>query len=455
MFKKSRRRIVAVILSLLVVLLFGTFCVIYLASYADMTKENRSLLEQYVASYSLPGSQEDSQEMTELRNPLSGDSSTGSSSGSSAPLADEPPADDLPADDLPAVPDRSAGGRSAHPGEPPMLELSTFYSVAVSKEGQVLKVDTADIAGFDEEALKDLALEILESEKEAGVRSSLIYRTEDKGEYLLVAFLDNSVMMESVETLINYTLIFGGIALLVIFFLARYLANRIVAPLEESYLRQRQFISDAGHELKTPVAVMNANIDLLSREIGENPWLANIQYENERMSALVIQLLELARAENVTPQMEQLDLSRLVFGETLPFETVAYENGLTLETQITDQICVSGNSVQLKQLTSILIDNAIRHSVRGSEVQVILRKEKNHAFLSVRNDGEEIPPEQLQRLFERFYRTDAARTGEDGHYGLGLAIAKAIAQAHKGTVDVRCGQGKVEFTVKLPVQKQV
>lgn len=455
MFKKSRRRIVAVILSLLVVLLFGTFCVIYLASYADMTKENRSLLEQYVASYSLPGSQEDSQEMTELRNPLSGDSSTGSSSGSSAPLADEPPADDLPADDLPAVPDRSAGGRSARPGEPPMLELSTFYSVAVSKEGQVLKVDTADIAGFDEEALKDLALEILESEKEAGVRSSLIYRTEDKGEYLLVAFLDNSVMMESVETLINYTLIFGGIALLVIFFLARYLANRIVAPLEESYLRQRQFISDAGHELKTPVAVMNANIDLLSREIGENPWLANIQYENERMSALVIQLLELARAENVTPQMEQLDLSRLVFGETLPFETVAYENGLTLETQITDQICVSGNSVQLKQLTSILIDNAIRHSVRGSEVQVILRKEKNHAFLSVRNDGEEIPPEQLQRLFERFYRTDAARTGEDGHYGLGLAIAKAIAQAHKGTVDVRCGQGKVEFTVKLPVQKQV
>lgn len=455
MFKKSRRRIVAVILSLLVVLLFGTFCVIYLASYADMTKENRSLLEQYVASYSLPGSQEDSQEMTELRNPLSGDSSTGSSSGSSAPLADEPPADDLPADDLPAVPDRSAGGRSARPGEPPMLELSTFYSVAVSKEGQVLKVDTADIAGFDEEALKDLALEILESEKEAGVRSSLIYRTEDKGEYLLVAFLDNSVMMESVETLINYTLIFGGIALLVIFFLARYLANRIVAPLEESYLRQRQFISDAGYELKTPVAVMNANIDLLSREIGENPWLANIQYENERMSALVIQLLELARAENVTPQMEQLDLSRLVFGETLPFETVAYENGLTLETQITDQICVSGNSVQLKQLTSILIDNAIRHSVRGSEVQVILRKEKNHAFLSVRNDGEEIPPEQLQRLFERFYRTDAARTGEDGHYGLGLAIAKAIAQAHKGTVDVRCGQGKVEFTVKLPVQKQV
>lgn len=450
MFKKSRRRIVAVILSLLVVLLFGTFCVIYLASYADMTKENRSLLEQYVASYSLPGSREDSQEMTDLRTPLPGDSTTGSSSGTGAPLAGEPPADDLP-----AVPDRSAGGRSARPGEPPMLELSTFYSVAVSKEGQVLKVDTADISGFDEEALKDLALEILESGKEAGVRSNLIYRTEDKGEYLLVAFLDNTVMMESVATLINYTLIFGGIALLVIFFLARYLANRIVAPLEESYLSQRQFISDAGHELKTPVAVMNANIDLLSREIGENPWLANIQYENERMSALVIQLLELARAENVTPQMEQLDLSRLVFGETLPFETVAYENGLTLETQITDQICVSGNSVQLKQLTSILIDNAIRHSVRGSEVQVILRKEKNHAFLSVRNDGEEIPPEQLQRLFERFYRTDAARTGEDGHYGLGLAIAKAIAQAHKGTVDVRCGQGKVEFTVKLPVQKPI
>ena len=172
--------------------------------------------------------------------------------------------------------------------------------------------------------------------------------------------------------------------------MARCLANRIVSPLEESYQRQKQFISDAGHELKTPVAVINANVELLSREIGENQWLSNIQYENERMSALIIQLLDLARTEQAKPQMESVDLSRLVWGEALPFETVAYESGLTLNNTISENVYVSGNSVQLRQLTSILLDNAIRHSTSGGEVELILKKEKNYAVLSVINDGEEI-----------------------------------------------------------------
>lgn len=127
------------------------------------------------------------------------------------------------------------------------------------------------------------------------------------------------LMLESAGTLVNYTLIFGGVALVVFFLLAYYLAGRIVAPLEESYERQKQFISDAGHELKTPVAVINANLELLSRKTGENQWLSNIQYENERMSALITQLLDLARAENITPPMEALELDRLVWGEALPF----------------------------------------------------------------------------------------------------------------------------------------
>ena len=261
-------------------------------------------------------------------------------------------------------------------------------------------------------------------------------------------------MLENAGTLINYTLIFGGIALVLLFFLAQLLAGRIIAPLEESYKRQKQFISDAGHELKTPVAVVNANVELLSREIGENQWLSNIQYENERMSGLILQLLDLARTENVVPPMEMIDLSRLVYGETLPFETVAYESGLCLNSDISENIYIYGNSVQIKQLTSILLDNAIRHSSNGKNVTLTLKEEKNNAILSVVNDGEEIPPEQRQYLFERFYLTDTARTGEDNHYGLGLAIAKAITNAHKGTINVRCYEGKVEFLVKLPLQNR-
>lgn len=409
MFKTSRRKIVAALLSVLVLLLFGTFCVIYLASYADVTRENRALLKQYVETYRLPGTQASNTADSKVK--------------------------------------------KEERGKPPMLELSTFYSVAMSKDGQTLAVDTADVPTYTQEELTKLASGIVKKGNTDGFTGRLIYRMADKGDYVLVAFLDNTAMLENAATLINYTLIFGGAALVILFFLARYLADRIVSPLEESYQRQKQFISDAGHELKTPVAVVNANLELLSRQIGENQWLSNIQYENERMSALIIQMLDLARAENATPPMEVLDLSRLVYGETLPFETVAYENGLVLNSDISENIFVLGNSVQLKQLTSILIDNGIRHGVGGGEVSLTLKREAGHVVMCVANQGEEIPAEQRRHLFERFYRTDRARTGEDQHYGLGLAIAKAITVAHRGSIEVQCRGGKVMFIVKLPLQK--
>lgn len=412
MFKKSKRKIVAAILSVLILLLLGTFVVIYFSSYVEMTNENREMLRQYVNEYTLFMDTDGSLDR------------------------------DIPKD--------KPGSPHAIP---PKRELSTFYSVALSQSGEVLKVDTAEISTIGEEELTELAQEILDSGKTDGIQGTLIFQTADKGEYVLVAFLDNTVFLENAGTLISYTLLFGGVALVPLFFLARYLADTIVAPLEKSYQKQKQFISDAGHELKTPVAVVNANVEVLTREMGENQWLSNIQYENERMSALITQLLDLARAENAAPPMEALDFSHLVYGEALPFETVAYENGLQLNSGIEENLWVRGNGVQLKQLVSILLDNAIQHGDSGTDVCLRLTKEKNYAVLSVSNAGDEIPPEQRELLFERFYRTDTARTGGSSHYGLGLAIAKAIVVVHKGSIHVRCFEGKVEFSAKIPLQK--
>lgn len=451
MFKQSKRKIVAAILSVLVLLLAGTLCVIYAASYIDMTNENQEMLRQYVQSYTLPagdGTGELSSDMPEGASRDAGNPQTGTF-GTDAPPANDPGASAPGTGNFEPI--RPQENPNAPKDKPPMLELSTFYSVALTEDGDVLKADTADISTFTEEELSTLAFEILESGKDSGVRSNLCYLMEQKDGYTLVAFLDNTVVLENAGTLFNYTLIFGSVTLVLMFFLARYLAKRIVAPLEESYEKQKQFISDAGHELKTPVAVINANLELLSRQIGENQWLSNIQYENEQMSALIIQLLDLARTENVTPSMEDLDFSRLVLGEALPLETVAYEKGLSLKNAIEDNIHVSGNSVQLKQLTSILIDNALRHGAAGTEILLTLKKEKHHAVLAVMNDGDSLTPEQCRRLFERFYRTDEARSGEDKHYGLGLAIAKAIVTAHKGTISVHCADGKIIFTAKLPL----
>ena len=408
MFKKSRKKIVAAIMSILTLLWVGTLCVIYISSYFEVTTTNREMLKEHAEQFM-------------LEKPMGG-----------------------AFDPMKPFPDRGPHFDTNQ------FKLSTFYSVAISYDNKVIEIRNDDAVVYTDAELENAARQVLEKSDTNGVIDNLVYYRMDKGSYTLVSFMDNTIIRESMNTLFRYTLIFGGIAIIALYFLAAYLANKIVTPLEESYKKQKQFISDAGHELKTPVSVVSANAELLSREIGDNQWLANIQYENERMGKLVGQLLELARTENVTPQMEYLDLSRLVAGGVLPFESVAFENGLTLNSQIADGIISLGNSTQLSQLVSILVDNAIRHSQNGKEVLISLTHTRSNAVLSVINDGEPIPQEQIAQLFERFYRADEARNGEDKHYGLGLAIAKAIVEAHHGKIEVFCSDGKVCFTARLP-----
>ena len=147
-------------------------------------------------------------------------------------------------------------------------------------------------------------------------------------------------------------------------------------------------------------------------------------------------------------------MSRLVAGEALPFESVAFEKGLVLNSHILNGILVEGDSSQLKQLTAIMLDNAVRHSKGEGEISLKLNKESGNAVLSVVNEGEEIPPQHRQQIFERFYRVDSVRNSEDKHYGLGLAIAKSIVTAHHGHIGVRCYGGKVEFRVSIPTAKE-
>lgn len=408
MFKKSRKKIVAAIMSILTLLWVGTLCVIYISSYFEVATTNREMLKEHAEQYM-------------LEKPMGG-----------------------AFDPMKPFPDRGPHFDTNQ------FKLSTFYSVAISYDNKVIEIRNDDAAVYTDAELESAARQVLKKSDTNGVIDNLVYYRMDKGDYTLVSFMDNTIIRESMNTLFRYTLIFGGVAIAILFFLAVYLAKRIVDPLEESYQKQKQFISDAGHELKTPVSVVSANAELLSREIGDNQWLANIQYENERMGKLVGQLLELARTENVTPQMEYLDLSRLVAGGVLPFESVAFENGLTLNSQIADGIISLGNSTQLSQLVSILVDNAIRHSQNGKEVFISLTHTRSNAVFSVINDGEPIPQEQMTQLFERFYRADEARNGEDKHYGLGLAIAKAIVEAHHGKIEASCYDGKVCFTVQVP-----
>ena len=421
-------------LLLFLLVMVGT---IYGTSYSELSKENRSMLEQYSESFDL------TQALIEA-----GD-------GPGMPMV---PA--YPYDANPDIPGGGPGGGGMEPPEPKddrgqhTFAVSSFYYTAFDSYGDPMVTGYGNGSVYSEEDICSMAADILESGETQGTVDDLIYQVTDKGTYTLVAFMDNTVVRSSMETFLKYALISFAIAAPIVLLLALYLSKKIIRPLEENDQLQKQFVSDAGHELKTPLSVMSTNLELLSRELnGDNQWLSNIQYENERMSTLVKQLLKLSRAENGAAEHEDLDFSNLVTGEALPFESIAFEHGLTLNSSIAEGVHLSGNPGQLKQLTAILLDNAISHSEGGSDVDVSLTSDKHQAVLAVTNSGQEIPAEVRSKLFERFYRADEARTENgEGHYGLGLAIAKAIVQAHAGTISVDCADGKVTFKVSLPVK---
>ena len=409
MFRKTRRKIVASVMGALFLLFAVTLSVIVLSSLFEARKQSKEMLEFYTDQYSLE------------------------------------------------APPREPGNRppsemDGPPGKAPLYELSTFYSVALSDSGEVLAIDAGRMGIYSEDDLVRIAKEIRENNTGSGHTSSLTYKVAEKNGYTLIAFVDTTITDDSFHSLVKNTLIIGAIAIAVCFILADYLAYRIVKPLEENDKKQRQFISDAGHELKTPLAVISSNAEVLSRQIGDNEWLDNICYENDRMGELVTQLLDLSRAENSDTPIEAIDLSRVATGEILAFESLAFDQGKTIKSDITDEIHISGSQSQLAQLVAILLDNAIRHST-GSEIDVSLKTRGHTALLSVSNDGEPIPPEKQEHLFDRFYRIDEARNSEGQHYGLGLAIARAVAEKHGGSIGVSCHDGKVTFTVSLQTQK--
>lgn len=395
-------------MSILVLLWVGTLGVIYVSSYFDVSRSNEQMLKAHSDMYIPP---------KEL---------------------------DIP-ENMPVPPEDKHGF-----SDTPQFRLSTFYSVAVTYDGETVEIKNDQPTVHTDAELEALAEKILAEGKTNGKKNDLIFYASDKGGYMLVTFMDNTIFNESATTLFRYTLIFGGAALVIFFFLSIALVRKIVQPIETSYQKQKQFISDAGHELKTPISVVGANAELLSRELGENQWLSNIMYENERMGILIGQLLELARTEKVAKNMQSVDFSRLCNGEALPFESVAFEKGLALNCDVAQGVTVEGNADELKQLVAILLDNAVNHSEGGGDITLRLEKSHGNAKLCVINSGKEIPMDKRELIFERFYREDTARTGEGKHYGLGLAIAKSIVSSHNGHIEVLCYDGLVEFQVKIP-----
>ena len=320
--------------------------------------------------------------------------------------------------------------------------LLGIYSGRVGDDSEISQNDYIEYA--------NTAINSNESKGEIG---SYAYLIELKHYGKIIVFLDIS-QYQQVNKNLFFTTLFMGITAIILFTLISFgLSFWLVKPVKENFERQKRFISDASHELKTPLAVISANTDVLESEIGENKWLGYIRSESQRMSELVNELLMLARLDDKSGHkliMSEINLSDLVLMTALPFESTVFEMGKKFDVDVQPDIQCKGDESALKHILTIIIDNAIKYSAEHGEISVKLYNQSNKHIIEVYNTGEGIKPENLSKIFERFFRQDESRNSKTGGYGLGLSIAKSSVEAHGGKISVQSVYGEwVKFTVTL------
>ena len=330
-----------------------------------------------------------------------------------------------------------------------------YFWLQFSSDKSITEVNIQHTATVTEDVAKDYATSALSRASQKGFYHTYRYSVVQKedGSYL-VLFLNISSEVLNALTLLLQSVLVGACALLAMFILVFLFSGKAVAPVVESLEKQKRFITDAGHELKTPLAVISANIDVLEIESGKSEWTESIRNQVKRMTELVKNLLTLSRMDEENPNIvfNNIDLSQIVKDVSSSFEPVAASNNKNYRINIEDDIHILGDKNTLTQLTSLLLDNAIKYSSDNGSISVNLTKEKA-ITLKVSNTCETIPSGNLDRLFDRFYRADSSRARETGGYGIGLSVARAIATSHKGTIEaVREGNDTICFVVNFPVQ---
>ncbi len=338
-------------------------------------------------------------------------------------------------------------------------DLVVGFVVTLDADGTVSDLATSSATVSDETAAELVALAQGTGADSGMIRAySLRYRISNEGGVTRIAFLDVSLDMSAMSKLMITSLLVGVLALLAFFLISLFLSNLALKPVEAAWNRQKQFIADASHELKTPLTVILANqkILLLHPEQtveAQRRWIENTQSEGNRMRTLIEDLLFLAKsgAGKDREAFGEVSFSDAAQSTLLSFASLVFEAGITLEDDIQPDVQLVGSEPQLRRLCGILLDNAVKYVDAKGTVRMTLLADGATARLSVYNSGAPIPASEMPHLFERFYRADRARSA--GGYGLGLSIAESIVQSHGGRIDVHSTtQAGTTFAVLLPLK---
>lgn len=319
---------------------------------------------------------------------------------------------------------------------------SRYFSVLLDKNGVILAVDTTNIAAIGQENAIEMASELFSEGKTSGITDSYAYRLIIIENGALYIFLDHSREIDTFYSFLRASVLISLVSIILVFVLIVILSKPALNPVIESYEKQKRFITDAGHELKTPLTVISAANEVIELENGESQWTASIERQVTKLTELTNKLVILSRMS----EEQGLNFSDFSLSDTLKecitcFEAVEYSKDKEIHTEIQDNIIFNGDEKAIAQLFSILTDNALKYSTEGSIINVSLHKTSKNIRLTFSNPAVDIPQGNNNILFERFYRHDSARTSGKGGHGIGLAAAKAIVDAHKGKISAESPDG--------------
>lgn len=335
----------------------------------------------------------------------------------------------------------------------PEAPFSTrFFTVKTDNQGNIFEVDTGKISAASNEQALNYANNVLNSKKTSGFIDDYKYKIANKEYGLFIVFVDVGRDLQIFYSFLRSSLIIGLIGIVAVFIIVLIFSKRAIAPIAESYEKQKQFITDAGHELKTPLTIISTNTDVLEIENGENQWTKSIHNQVLKLSNLVESLVSLTRMDEEKNQLtkKNFSLSDLVLGTAEQFQELSKSYDKDLVLNIEKDISYYGDEQSIILLTSILLDNALKYALKGSSISISLNKLGKHYILQTINQADDLNVGSYDIFFERFYRSNSSRNSKSGGYGIGLSLAKSIVLKHKGKIKAESLDGKtIIFSVQL------
>ena len=441
MIKTLRRSFTVTAMTAITVLLLVLLGGINLINAYSVRQENRVLLEQLCDSLRFAPSPEDF--------PSEGDFPWENNAASAEP----PNAFDWSglsgADSFHGRDNHMRGFMQQEIGED-QRRTALYFTAAVDSAGQVESVDLNNLSSITEDEAMALAAGIDPAQESGSIGAYLWQRSVNRGEGSTLVFLHTGGARNAMLRMAVLSLLGGAIAWGLMLLLVLFLSRKSIQPIAANMERQKRFVTDAGHELKTPLAIILANTEAMELRQGESKYSRNIRAQVERLSGLTQNLLALARADEwrVEESAEDFDFSVLTSETARPFREPAELRGLTLVTDIAEGVAVRGSRQQLGQLIGILLDNAVKYCAADGTIRVELKKEGGKALMRVRNtvNDQSAPAE---RLFDRFYRADESRSTKTGGFGIGLSAAMAIAESHRARLTAAYEGDEIVFTLKI------